>query len=213
MQNSLPAVQLWPPHGAEDRIAFPLCTAIEMRCIRYSWLQGSSVVLHRRWPSSPTNSSAVLSSTQDVSTAKDTKKWLESKCPYLANFTLSTCMCSHSSSPSHGSGNVGGRVNRCLGMWYPRRAPSHSSTVQWNICQAVFHRTYRARDGMLAEVRDLWMASFIDAWRECLPSLHRQLRPWVARWSTSAPQWMHCCGLQREVPSLRPTATQVVSSK
>ena len=37
---------------------FPLCTAIEMHCRRYSRLRGSPVVLLWRRPSSPTNSSA-----------------------------------------------------------------------------------------------------------------------------------------------------------
>ena len=54
--------------------------------------------------------------------------------------------------------------------------------------------------------------SFTAAWRGCLPSLHRQLRPCVPWWSTSDPQWLHSCGLQRGVPSLRPTATRTVSS-
>ena len=67
-------------------------------------------------------------------------------------------------------------------------------------------------DGMLADESDLCMTSFTAVWRGCLPLLYRQLRPWVARWSTSALQWMHWFGLHREVPSLRPTATRVVPS-
>ena len=71
--------------------AFSLCMAFEMHCRRYLRLRGSPVVLQRRQPSSPTNSSASSPSTPDVSTEKGTKKWLEARCSYLAIFTHSAC--------------------------------------------------------------------------------------------------------------------------
>ena len=69
-----------------------------------------------------------------------------------------------------------------------------------------------SRDGILAEVSDLYRMALTAAWQGCLPLLHQQLRPWVARSSTVALQWLHSWGRQRGVPSLRPMAIWVVSS-
>ena len=69
-----------------------------------------------------------------------------------------------------------------------------------------------SREGTLADVNALWMILFTSAWRGCRPSLNRQLRPW---WP-SHPPWHHnYCTHEDDrggVPSLRPTATRVVSS-
>ena len=48
-----------------------------------------------------------------------------------------------------------------------------------------------SREGTLADVNALWMMLFTSAWRGCRPSLNRQLRPWVAKPSTMAPQLPH----------------------
>ena len=54
------------------------------------------------------------------------------------------------------------------------------------------------------------MDDVIHSWMAWVSSsLHWQLRPWVPRRSTSNPQWLHSCGLQRGVQS--PTATRTVS--
>ena len=69
-----------------------------------------------------------------------------------------------------------------------------------------------SQEGVLAEVRALWMMLFTAACQGCLPSLHRQLRPLVARSLTFDPQWLHSWGRQRGVSSLNPTAMRVISS-
>ena len=38
-----------------------------------------------------------------------------------------------------------------------------------------------------------------------VPSLQRQLKPWLASSSTAAPEWQYLCGWHKGAPSLRPT--------
>lgn len=80
----------WVPKTAAE---FPLCMAMVVRRRRYCRRRDSPVALQSRQSSSPTRSSTAFPSTLDVSTAKGTKKWLESRCAYLtvASFSLPTC--------------------------------------------------------------------------------------------------------------------------
>ena len=106
--------------------AFPLCTAIDMRCRRYSRLRGSPVILKGRRPSSLTNSSAASPSTPDVSTAKGTKSGFSS------GVRTSPILPSQLVRPQFqplSQQRECARVRRCLGMWHPRRALSHFSKV------------------------------------------------------------------------------------
>lgn len=69
-----------------------------------------------------------------------------------------------------------------------------------------------SRDGILAEEKAREMTSFTAECRKCRPSLLLHLRPWVARWSTSAPQCRQEWGWHRVEPRRRPTAHLMVLS-
>ena len=68
---------------------------------------------------------------------------------------------------------------------------------------------------IFAASSDLLTTSFTTPWRGWCPLLKQQLRPWVPRSSTSAPQWMHRWGRQRGKLKRRPTAilTTLLSSR
>ncbi len=55
------------------------------------------------------------------------------------------------------------------------------------------------RAGILAVERALCTMWFKEAWRWWRPSLQRQLSPWVAKLSTSAPQWWQECTVKNGV--------------
>ena len=67
-------------------------------------------------------------------------------------------------------------------------------------------------EGTFAETSERWMMSLISPCLECRPWLHLQLKPWVAYWSTSSPQWAQMCGRHNGHPNLRPMAMLIVSS-
>ena len=86
--TSLPGSPLGPAVPS-TAVAFPLCTAIEILCRRYSQLRGSPVDQWRSRPRSHKRSSAASPRIPEVSTMNGTKWWLESRWEYLAFFNCS----------------------------------------------------------------------------------------------------------------------------
>ena len=68
------------------------------------------------------------------------------------------------------------------------------------------------REGTFAVASDRCMMLFSAPWRWWRPWLRRQLRPCVARASTSKPQCWQVWGLHKGVPRRNPTATLTVWS-